>query len=147
MEGNAIINSSVVIKKNIIEKVGLLDERIELVAIEDYDYWLRVSILTDKFFKLTEVLGFYWFGGENLSKTRNLNNSRFFILNKYISKIPNKLVVNASGYIDYVHGILLLHHKNKTEARKYFIKGIINGCLNIKFKSIFRYIFLYTIKN
>ncbi len=41
---NKIINSSVMIRRNVIEKVGLLDETPELRAVEDYDYWIRISI-------------------------------------------------------------------------------------------------------
>lgn len=39
---NIIINSSVLMKRKVIESVGYLDEDINLKAVEDFDYWLRV---------------------------------------------------------------------------------------------------------
>lgn len=43
--GDFIPNSTVVIRRSCIEKVGLLDESEELIAAEDYEYWLRIAKL------------------------------------------------------------------------------------------------------
>ena len=40
---NCIPNSSVIIKKNLLDKIGNFDERKSFVAIEDNDLWIRVS--------------------------------------------------------------------------------------------------------
>ena len=41
--GDFIPNSTVIIRRASIEKVGLLDESRELIAAEDYEYWLRIA--------------------------------------------------------------------------------------------------------
>ena len=41
--GNYIPNSTVMIRRSCVDKVGLLNERRELVGVEDYEYWLRVA--------------------------------------------------------------------------------------------------------
>lgn len=41
--GDFIPNSTVMIRRSCVEKVGLLDERKELIAAEDYEYWLRIA--------------------------------------------------------------------------------------------------------
>lgn len=43
--GDFIPNSTVMIRRACIEKVGLLNESRELVAVEDYEYWMRVARL------------------------------------------------------------------------------------------------------
>ncbi len=50
INGNCIPNSSVMIKRNIIELVGYFSEDKNLIAVEDYEYWLRVSLVTSNFF-------------------------------------------------------------------------------------------------
>jgi glycosyltransferase involved in cell wall biosynthesis len=41
--GDFIPNSTVVIRRACVEKVGLLNESRELVAVEDYEYWMRIA--------------------------------------------------------------------------------------------------------
>jgi len=45
---NFIVNSSVLVRHECLERVGLLDESRELIGSEDYDLWLRLS----RFYKL-----------------------------------------------------------------------------------------------
>lgn len=40
--GDHIPNSTVMIRRECVEKIGLLNERRELIAVEDYEYWLRL---------------------------------------------------------------------------------------------------------
>lgn len=65
--GNAINNSSVVVKRKLMEKIGGFTEDPLLIAAEDYDAWLRISRHTDAFCRLDKILGFYWDGGGNIS--------------------------------------------------------------------------------
>jgi len=41
--GNYIPNSTVMIRRACVDKVGLLNESRELVGVEDYEYWMRVA--------------------------------------------------------------------------------------------------------
>jgi glycosyltransferase involved in cell wall biosynthesis len=63
--GNCIPNSSVVVKKSILEKIGNLCENPEIRTWEDYDAWLRISKISNKFFKNKKTLGYVWLGGGN----------------------------------------------------------------------------------
>lgn len=45
---NPIINSSVLFKSELLDRVGYLDEDPDLKAVEDYDYWLRTLKSKDK---------------------------------------------------------------------------------------------------
>lgn len=65
--GNALPNSSVVVRLSIINRVNGFSEDRDLIAIEDYDCWLRVAQITEKFKRIRKPLGFYWFGGNNIS--------------------------------------------------------------------------------
>ncbi len=67
LNGNGIINSSVVVRKSIVEKTGLISENITDIAWEDFEYWLRISTITEKFSRIKKCLGYYWVGGGNVS--------------------------------------------------------------------------------
>ena len=58
-EGNAIGNSSVVVRKKILTKIGGISENENLVASEDYNTWLRIAEITDKFKYIKKRLGYY----------------------------------------------------------------------------------------
>ncbi|TGM56515.1 glycosyltransferase family 2 protein [Leptospira adleri] len=74
LNGNGINNSSVVVRKSIVDKVGGLDENPNLVAGEDFDFWIRIATKTDRFYRIRKCLGYYWVGGGNLTNpTRSLN--------------------------------------------------------------------------
>ena len=47
LQNNIIINSSVMMRKNVIQIIGFLDESFVLKYGEDYDYWLRLLNLKD----------------------------------------------------------------------------------------------------
>lgn len=68
--GNGIPNSSVVIDKKILQKIGGLSENPSLIGAEDYECWLRVAKETNKFCKIPESLGYYWIGESNTSNPK-----------------------------------------------------------------------------
>ena len=69
-QGNSIANSSVVVRKRLLVAIGGLSEDPNLIAIEDFDAWLRAAKVTEKFTKIPITLGYYWAGGGNVSNPR-----------------------------------------------------------------------------
>lgn len=41
--GDYIPNSTVVVRRSCVDQVGLLNEKRELIAVEDYEYWMRIA--------------------------------------------------------------------------------------------------------
>jgi len=74
--GTVITNSSVVINKNIINEAGGLSEDKKLIAAEDFDLWLKISRVTEKFCYIPQVLGAYWMGGSNTTEISEKQISR-----------------------------------------------------------------------
>src|ERR1019366_1298080 len=62
INGNALPNSSVIVRKSIILKVGWLSEKKELFAVEDTDYWTRIATVTNRFIYIPKSLGAYYIG-------------------------------------------------------------------------------------
>lgn len=88
VDGNPICNSSVVIRKSILDLVGPLNEGSDFIAWEDFDLWLRTSLITSKFYHISKPLVYYWDGGGNISTDiRNILNWQAII--KYYIKDSN----------------------------------------------------------
>jgi glycosyltransferase involved in cell wall biosynthesis len=81
--GNCINNSSVVVRKSLLASIGGLSEDYGLIAIEDYDCWLRIAKLTDKFTRIPKSLGYYWAGGGNVSNLKRIIKSVDALISLY----------------------------------------------------------------
>lgn len=67
-DGNPVATSSVVVRRAIMEQIGGFDERREIIAAEDYDAWIRIASLTDRFLFVRECLGYYLFSRHSASR-------------------------------------------------------------------------------
>lgn len=67
LKHNIIINSSVLIKREIINQLGYLCESLKLKSLEDYDYWLKVASVCKIGF-INEALLYYRIHENNISK-------------------------------------------------------------------------------
>ena len=78
--GNALVNSGVVVRRSTLLAAGGLSEDPRIASWEDYECWLRLARVTERFHRLGEVLGFYWAGGGNVTApartVRNLTHLR-----------------------------------------------------------------------
>lgn len=54
-------------RSSILKGMGGFDEERNLIAVEDYDLWLRTAIETERFHHIPEVLGTYWSDDSNIS--------------------------------------------------------------------------------
>lgn len=140
--GNAISNSSVIVRKYLLDKINGINEDRELIAAEDYNTWLRIARLTDQFVYLPKTLGFY------------------FVHNQAISKRDMSTPVSCA-VAEYLF-IMNLKQKNLLEARVRYSKGRFNylyycpadsrldllfslryGPLSIKIKSLIMLIIIF----
>ena len=117
--GNAIWNSSVVVRRSLLEKIGGLSEEEDLVGSEDFDGWLRIAQLSEKFDRLESVLGYYWNGGGNLTSAERTLRNNLFLRKRY----ANVLMVSGKemlpGWLTYALARASLRLKNFSEARRY----------------------------
>ena len=68
LKGNYIANSSVVVRKSMLEKIGCINESVGMIASEDYNTWLRIAQLTDRFVYLPRRLGYYLTHNQSISQ-------------------------------------------------------------------------------
>jgi glycosyltransferase involved in cell wall biosynthesis len=73
LNGNALLGSSVVVKKSILERVGGMAEEKKLITFEDFDCWLKIAKITKKFLYLPESLGAYSMGAGLFRNIKHIN--------------------------------------------------------------------------
>ncbi len=89
LDYNIIVNSTVLFKKLIIDKIGYLDDNPLAVGIEDFDYWLRIlEYRNNSIFITKEILCYY--RKEESSLLRSISPIKSYLRHKYISSKHKK---------------------------------------------------------
>ncbi len=107
LNGNTISLSSVVVNKMLLVTIGGMNESKELYALEDYDTWLRISQLTEKFFCIPKILGSYRIHDNNISSC----NTRPYVARgleshlRYLSEQQKRRFDGLYIYKEVVHQI------------------------------------------
>jgi len=117
--GNALNNSSVVIRKSILEAINCLSEDPELIAIEDYDAWLRAARITEKFERIPRALGYYWTAGGNVSNPRRTIENLNAIEERYSSEFVSIDKDIGISWLAYARGRAHYQLGFYKDAKKY----------------------------
>ncbi len=95
--GPSFATSSVVVEKDIFKKINYFDTDKKYIAWEDWDAWLRISKVTDSFFKIDKALSTILIDGKNLlDNNLAIKNMKLFF-KKYIKtnkQIPEWCLYN-----------------------------------------------------
>ena len=136
VNGNFICNSSVIVKKDILNRVGKINESIELIASEDYHTWIRISLISNKFKYIPKVLGNYTYHASGVSK-KNMSISIRFACKDFLADLKFSELKIYEGRMDYVEGSYLMSRKIYDQAITKFFQAIHKGKLTIKIKALY----------
>jgi glycosyltransferase involved in cell wall biosynthesis len=146
VNSNPIINSSVLVRKSLLFQVGLLSEDVRIVGAEDYDTWLKIAKVTDKFICIQKELSFYRIHDFNNSNPikKDMSIPDKIITNKYKCFINKKDVKIIKGRISYTKGRYLFI-KKKYKKSIIFLKFSLrnNQYIEYKIKALMSIIFCY----
>ena len=122
--GNTIPNSSVVVRTSLVREIGGFSEKSELVGSEDFDGWIRIAKLTNKFHRLDSVLGYYWNGGGNLTSAKTALANYIYLRNRYEKELNNILGQELPGWMVYGLARAALTLGKFSEARRYSLLAL-----------------------
>lgn len=117
--GNTIWNSSVVVRRSFLEKIGGFSEEKDLVGSEDFDGWLRISKLSEKFERLEGVLGYYWYGDGNLTSAKGTLKNNLFLSKRYEADLKMIGVKSLPGWMAYTLARASFSLEDFAAARRY----------------------------
>lgn len=141
--GNSIITSSVCLKREIAVAMGGFPEIKELVAVEDFDLWLRIAKAGHSFKVIHEPLGIYNIGAaDNISVAGEKDILRLHaVYNRYIPGfIAEK---KARGILYYLTAVLENKMGKMQEASAHYKASIRYGRPSVKIKALIRLTLLY----
>ena len=133
--GNIIFNSSVVVKKDLLFDVGLVNENKNFIAAEDYNLWLKITKKSNNIIFLNKKLGKYQIHQGGISN-KNMFNCTFNAIKKEFKK---KINYKDKKYL--LSNLSLVSSKNYYNKNLFFTLkrlkfSFINGSLIIKLTSL-----------
>jgi hypothetical protein len=117
--GNTLINSSVVVRKKLLNAIQGLSEDKDMVGSEDYDAWLRIAQISEKFQKIPDTLGFYWAGGGGTTNPSRTLNATQAIEKKYANTISDLDAKHSIYWLNYTKGRAYFCLKDFENAKKH----------------------------
>jgi len=139
--GMSMPNSSVVVRRDLLIQAGPVSEKRELIAVEDLDTWVKVSRLTEKFKRIPKCLGYYWFGGDNISltSTLTLHCTRITALyDQYLGELNASERRQAEGFLAYQIGRIAYTYGDRAKAQSNLMKALFSPIEFVfRLKSIF----------
>ena len=132
VNGNCLINSSVMVRREILTKVGGIDERMGLVTGEDYHCWMKLARETNNFLYLPKSLGYYTVHQRGMSRRDVVAQTRLAV-NDFSSNLTVKQLNHANAFLSYFSLINLQENKSKSIENAIFC--FKNGKPIVKFKA------------
>ena len=136
--GNTLVNSSVVVKKQSLQEVGCFSEEKKVVGWEDYHLWLKLAENNCVFNKKKSGLGYCWQGGDNFDSPERILINIEQIKKCFDSKYSNYLSVQHAWWTNYAKGKAHMQLGNKTKSRIEFSSLLTRRApLMYKIKSLY----------
>lgn len=145
----SIPTSSVTVRKSLLIKAGCFDISPDLVSIEDCDLWLKITLMTEKFYTLEEQLGEYRDSEDSLTTyeiKRCQNHNTLIMKHLDESRFNKKELKHIKTYLDYY--LARSFHKNHhyEEAKRYYLKTVRAMTLNHIFIRGVTFLFMLIVK-
>jgi glycosyltransferase involved in cell wall biosynthesis len=136
IKGNVIANSSVIVRRSIFEKVGLISEDMNINPSVDLNTWLKIASATENFKYIPQALGGYLIhpGAES---RRNMSISHEYAISNYIHLLSNNELIQVRRYIDYLSGRYEYLSKEDIIAEKALKKCLRHREIQIVIKTLF----------
>ena len=132
--GNPISTSSVILRRSVFDQIGGFDESPELIAAEDYDAWIRVSKITDRFHFIPEYLGFYHVCPSSASsKDMSLPMRAVYAIHAHHLSYIDRMVMDSNAA--YAAGRFAFSANRPSVAFLELTKSFLYGRLELKIRS------------
>lgn len=134
--GSALGNSSVVVRKKVLDCIGAIDESPDMVGCEDYNTWLQIAQITDGFLYIPQVLGYY-FVHQNNNSQRDMSAPLECARAKFDHLLSDRQRNRYQGRVQYVFGRSAYCSQNFIKAKSSLLCSLQYGSVMNKLKSFY----------
>jgi glycosyltransferase involved in cell wall biosynthesis len=144
LNGNGIATSSVLVRKRRLIEVNCMNEAPELIGVEDYNTWLRISTITEAFKLAPIVLGAYRKHENNISLLNGVN-LHFKAFEEFLPRLSSReqKILNLNHM--YTSARFKYLNQNYNNLRNELRNLVISGKASHKFKALWMLITLWKV--
>jgi len=136
MHGNALSNSSVVVRRKLLVELGEIDENPEMIACEDYNMWLRIAKSTNRFIYLPQSLGYYLIHDQAVSK-KDMSIPERVAVEEFLCLLDDNQAEKVEARIRYAKGRFSYISGKYLDARDSLGFSLRYGASSIKLRSAY----------
>lgn len=137
-KGNPFITSGMCVRKSILDKTdGFLEDK-ALISVEDFDLWLKIALITDRFVHIPLSLCGYWKEEGNISATTKHISAHAALFELHKEHLPPEARREAEKNFSYCMGLAALRGRNLQTSREYFLISVKSHNLQIAIMSMIR---------
>jgi glycosyltransferase involved in cell wall biosynthesis len=140
INGNAIITSSACIKKELLEQVNGFTEDKRMIAVEDYDLWLKLSYYQPdiRFKYIPKVLGDYFIEDDNITAGDMRQIDRLnYIYELHAPQLNDKWRKKAGRMVSYLSAKQYHGMKDYKAACRHYQQSLFAARPDIRAKSVY----------
>jgi glycosyltransferase involved in cell wall biosynthesis len=120
LQGNAISNSSVIVRKELLIKVSGFNESRDMISAEDYNAWMKIAQYSDKFLYLDQKLGYYLDQGFSISK-RDMSIPARCAVNQFLPLLNGRQLKIVEANLLYLKASHHFQINNYAIAQQHFL--------------------------
>lgn len=144
--GNPICNSSVVVRKEILDQIRGINEDKQIIGCEDYHTWIRIAQITNKFHCIKKPLGYVYRHDNAIMSQRDLSKPYKYVTSKFNYLLDDKEIDRVNSYINYTKASSELKKGNANVAIKNYLYSLRHGNIIMRLQCIYQ-ILLIQIKS
>jgi glycosyltransferase involved in cell wall biosynthesis len=134
VNGNPIAASSVVVRKYILQKIGYMNERPDLIKTADYNTWLKIANTSDSFLHIPKKLGYYRIHNNNVSDDSILEPT-LAAMEEFLYLLSNKKKTKIKLNLIYAQARVRFISKNYSQAWPDLVQVIKHGSILRRIKA------------
>ena len=135
--GNAIPTSSVVVRSAVVKKMGGMNECPAMVGAEDYNTWLRIAKVSNKFKYLPIRLGWYYLQSSSVSSQKDMSIPIRYAIAEFRGELDKDQKKKCNARLRYARGRFLFLSRKYKRANLNLYFSLLYGGLEIKCKSMY----------
>jgi glycosyltransferase involved in cell wall biosynthesis len=135
LRGNALATSSVVVRREILNRTSLFSESHSMIACEDYNLWLQFGGVTNRFLYCPRVLGYYTDDGSGMSR-RDMSAPYRHAIASFVHNLDSSQKKYVEARVNYQKLRYAYLNKDYVFVIGAAFEAIANGPLLIRVKSI-----------